>query len=83
MTNQRETLIELLETMPHPHRLYPDLYVDHLIENGVEIPVRCKDCDFRAFDDACQEYYCDCVNGINGAITDNAFCSYGERKSYE
>jgi hypothetical protein len=45
--------------------------------------VRCKDCDFRAFDDACKEYYCDCVNGINGAITDNAFCSYGERRSYE
>lgn len=42
--------------------------------------VRCNDCDFRAFDDVCQEYYCNSAYGINGAITDNDFCSYGEEK---
>ena len=31
----REKLIELLETVPHAQRLYPDLYADHLITNGV------------------------------------------------
>ena len=35
--NKRENLIEVLETIPHPQRLYPDLYVDHLIANGVTI----------------------------------------------
>ena len=50
--------------------------------DAVEV-VRCKDCDFRAFDDVCQEYYCDCVNGVNGPIEDNYFCSYGERKDNE
>ena len=54
---------------------------DHLIANGVTIPVRCKECDFRVFDDVCKEYYCNCVYGVNGAITDNDFCSYGERKA--
>lgn len=35
--NDREKLIELLESVPHPQRLYPDLFVDMLIENGVTI----------------------------------------------
>lgn len=33
----RENLIELLETIPHPQRLYPDLFVDSLIANGVTV----------------------------------------------
>ena len=37
MPNTREKLIEVLETIPHPQRLYPDLYVDRLIANGVTI----------------------------------------------
>lgn len=36
----REKLIELLETVPHPKRLYPDLYVDHLISHGVTVRER-------------------------------------------
>lgn len=36
----REKLIELLETVPHPQRLYPDLYVDNLISNGVTVRER-------------------------------------------
>ena len=47
--------------------------------DAVEV-VRCKDCYFRTFDDVLNEYYCDCAYGINGAITDYTFCSYGERK---
>lgn len=50
--------------------------------DAVEV-VRCKDCDFRAFDDVCQEYYCNSVYGINGAIEDNSYCSYGERREGE
>ena len=33
----RENLIELLEAIPHPQRLYPDLFVDSLIANGVTV----------------------------------------------
>ena len=38
----REKLIELLEAIPHAQRLYPDMYVDKLIENGVIIQKRSK-----------------------------------------
>lgn len=33
----KDRLLELLESVPHAQRLYPDLYVDTLIENGVGI----------------------------------------------
>lgn len=33
----REKLVELLEGVPHPQRLYPDLYVDYLVANGVTV----------------------------------------------
>jgi hypothetical protein len=33
----REKLLELLEEIPHPQRLYPDLYVDRIIEKGVTV----------------------------------------------
>ena len=33
----REKLIELLESVEHARRLYPDLYVDMLISNGVVV----------------------------------------------
>lgn len=42
----REKLIELLESVPHPQRLYPDLFVDMLIENGVRVVVQCKNCKY-------------------------------------
>jgi hypothetical protein len=44
MDNTRERLIELLEEIPHPQRLYPELYVDRLIANGVIIKSDCEDC---------------------------------------
>ena len=33
----REKLIELLEAIPHPQRLYPDLFVESLIAHGVTV----------------------------------------------
>lgn len=33
----REKLVELLEEIPHPQRLYPDLYVDRIIAKGVTV----------------------------------------------
>ena len=49
--------------------------VDDLIEHGVTIPVRCKDCKHYVHSDT----YPVCT--ISGAIVDkDEFCSYGERK---
>ncbi len=39
----KEKLLELLESIPHAQRLYPDLYVDMLIENGVKIDAVSRD----------------------------------------
>ena len=33
----REKLIDMLESVEHARRLYPDLYVDMLIANGVVV----------------------------------------------
>ena len=33
----KEKLVELLEEIPHPQRLYPDLYVDRIIAKGVTV----------------------------------------------
>ena len=59
-----EKLIELLEEIPHPQRLYPDLYADHLIANGVTIPVHCHECKHWK-------------NEINGCTEDKRFCDIG------
>ena len=44
----REKLIELLRNCPYrprPNMMW-ELIADHLIANGVTIPVRCKDCKY-------------------------------------
>lgn len=54
---------------------------EYLIENGVTIPVRCKDCiHFHMMEDG----YHDCINiyGIDFPQPDD-FCSYGERRKDE
>lgn len=33
----REKLVDFLEEIPHPQRLYPDLYVDRIIAKGVTV----------------------------------------------
>lgn len=75
-----EKLTELISQIQYMGGLESRL-AEHLIANGVTIPVRCKDCDFRIFDDVCKEYYCNNAYGLNGAIEDNSFCSYGERRT--
>ena len=75
----REKLIELLESVPHAQRLYPDLYVDHLIANGVTIPVRCKDCKHHEHYDAL--LYCGHIRGLTGSVSPHGYCVYAERKT--
>ena len=78
MTN-KEKLVELLETIPYAQRLYPDLYVDMLIENGITIPVRCKDCKHMEKVGLNNHRYCNVWRHING-MGDDGYCNYGERK---
>jgi hypothetical protein len=57
---------------------------DHLIENGVTIPVRCKDCKFCERDHTLdgggdEYYYCWHDEMEHGQARPNDFCSYGER----
>lgn len=74
----REKLIELLmDAMPS---CYSDTFAsqiaDHLIANGVEIPVRCKDCKWW------EDWYCTNVNGANTSVVNGDwFCCAGERRT--
>ena len=55
-----------------------DVVTAYLIKNGVEIPVRCKDCKHYVL------RACACRHeNFNGIIHMNGFCSYGERKENE
>ena len=44
----KEKLMELLEEIPYPQRLYPDLYVDRIIANGVTMQ-ECKVAEIGQF----------------------------------
>lgn len=76
----KKKLIELLEAIPHPQRLYPDLFVDMLIENGVVIPVRCKQCKY--YDP--KELECTIKFDSDGerlAMASHHYCSDGKRRN--
>ena len=71
----REKLIGLIGQVQYLGGLELAL-ADHLLANGVTIPVRCKDCKWwRDFD---------CMNA-NGAsslvLNEDFFCAAGERKN--
>ena len=78
---ERGKLIELLESAESAvywnssDKGFIEKIANHLIDNGVTIPVRCKDCT---------QYnghrYCRYTELI---VLDNDFCSYGERKGNE
>ena len=53
---------------------------DHLIENGVTIPVYCKECVHRK-ERVCFNPYAGMWVGVE--LKDSDFCSYGERRTHE
>ena len=60
-----------------------DSFADNLVDNGVTIPVRCKDCKHWLKDVAgCTEFVgrCKWANYMVGAT---GYCAYGERKDNE
>ena len=53
---------------------------DHLIANGVTIPVRCKDCKYWETGKDYEPYCNHCCCGMWDTTADD-FCSYGERRN--
>lgn len=82
----REKLIDLLMDLPITRLTYEEMekysgdVADYLLANGVTIPVRCKDCKYRILD-LFGGHCCRLHKGL-AMVTDESFCSYGERKDY-
>ena len=64
-----------------PDHIENSVLADHLIANGVTIPVRCKDCKHYETGRRLTPY-CKCPKGLKEPW-DNSFCPRGERKDDE
>jgi hypothetical protein len=80
----REKLIEILSVPIYPHELVDPIeaVADYLIDNGVTIPVRCKDCKKRFVPFECGLWQ-GMVNGNHWFLSkdDDFWCAYGERRT--
>ena len=78
----REKLIEILRQPIHLH-LDADpteALADYLLDSGVAVPVRCKDC--RNYDDEGYCWFWKYETGMSPNEVDaDDFCSYGERRT--
>ena len=78
----REKLIELIQSAVGGCATYwAGLIADHLIANGVTIPVRCKDCNNFVPESITVCRHCS-LTGMQ-VVDEDDFCSYGERKTYD
>lgn len=79
----REKLIEILSVPIYPHELVDPIeaVADYLIDSGVTIPVRCKDCVNYCGFEHCKNGICDVDSVSKRAVHPNDFCSYGERRT--
>lgn len=77
----REKLMQLLRRagVSFEYRSASEI-ADDLIEDGVTIPVRCKDCTFCSFNASNESYKCTSMKGLNRAVLADEYCSWGERK---
>ena len=76
----REKLIEFVKRAitDWEHGDVSEKIADHLIANGVTIPVGCKDCKMRCPESITVVKHCT-LTGV--PVDDDDFCSYGERRS--
>ena len=70
----RETLIRIIREVQYLGGL-EEKVADHLIANGVTIPVRCKGCKYFDCD------YCSHDKMEHSRCREDDFCSYGERRT--
>ena len=86
----KDKLIELLESISAAQRLYPEMFVDMLIENGVTIVVKCKDCKHRynkeycpmCFEEAIEwddDGYMETDYVMHDRTQDDGYCECGEK----
>ena len=88
----REKLIELLDSYYVDYGAAVSFLTDQesediaqlLIDNGVTIPVRCRDCkhyrpQFQGAHRNCTTPYCMRCTAVK--VSPNDFCSYGERRT--
>lgn len=77
--DDRGRLYEVLRTL-FPTELEDTLetVTDYLLDAGVTLPVRCKDCKHRIYSvfDGCYV----CHHGGYNATNSDHFCAYGERR---
>lgn len=75
----RERLLEILNVPIYPHENVDPLeaVADYLIDNGVKIPVLCKDCKHWAKSGQGCGY---CKAWEQGRVQDH-YCSCGEKRS--
>ena len=102
MPNTREKLIKLLSnahSISTEAACFDDatyakqlrIEADHLIANGVTIPVRCKECKYinreihaKGYGCLCDAHSCDREGHERYLyVEDDDFCSYGERREGE
>ena len=78
----REKLIELMDEYLYPSSV--EGMADHLIANGVTIPVRCKDCKHCGLEqEPCHgrtQRFCK-LHKVLVVVGRDTFCSYGERRT--
>ena len=76
----RERLLEILNVPIYPHENVDPLeaVADYLLDNGVKIPVLCKDCTSYKTK-GCAAGFGRCEAWDQGRM-DNNFCHCGERK---
>jgi len=60
--------------------------MDGIVKSSADVApvVRCKDCKYRSGLNGRAPfmfYICTCAEGLTGAVRENNFCSYGERRS--
>ena len=63
----------------HLGNCYAPRLADLLLENGVTIPVRCKDCEYFTRNNG---GYCEGNVGLN-MTNENQYCSYGKLKEVQ
>ena len=83
----REKLIELLSEYHSGSYYEAQRIVDYLMDNGVVLPVRCKDCvRGMEYEFGCGDVHFACCDVQDGeivfarAVNKDDFCSHGERK---
>ena len=80
--NDRDRLVELIRQVQYLGGLEEKL-ADHLIANGVAIPVRCCDCKHSKvnpdIEGTCY-LTCSLKYGLQGTIDPVDYCPYGKRK---